>query len=307
MLQLVLFREAFFYAAYAGVQCLIAYAVHLTTPDTTLSLARLACIVQFGWFACLLLLMFLAAGIFGIDVDSIEAMASSPDDKAEPLQKKESSEATPAACDGVLLASTSITAGVFVALLTGAIVCMHAGGADACVATSGGQYALAVMCLLVVMQAQLLFSSAITGKIQRAGRAVPRLLVLGTLVYAYATAEAILVLPSLHGGHRWLESGTAFAWLNNIYIYGQIVYFLWVFFRFNNNPTLQDSMYDKTLFLWLPAVVSLLLLPALFWFIIFDAASGGLVIAPLVLVSMLCLRHVALDNEEHKSYARKLE
>ena len=186
------------------------------------------------------------------------------------------------------------------------------------------------MCLLLVMQAQLLFSSAITSNIQRRDRAVSRLLVLGTLVYAYATAEAILVLPSLHSAHRWLESGTAFAWHNiyvlpslhsdhrwlesgtafawhNIYIYGQIVYLLCCFFRFNSNPTLQASKLDKTLFLWLPAVVSLLLLPLLFWFIIFDAASGGLVTAPLVLVSMLCLSHMALDNEEHEYSARKLQ
>lgn len=308
MIEVILFREAFFYVAYAALQCVLVYAVHLFGLDTSMSLARLVCTVQFAWFAALLVLMFLAAGIFGIDVDSIAAVDPDSEEPPEPVEKKAENEAWGAACDGVLLACTTVTAGVFIALLAGTVVCIHAGGADACAATSGGQYALAVMCLLLVMQAQLLFSSAITSNIQRRGRAVAPVLVLGVLVYAYATAEAIMVLPSLHGGHRWLESGTAFPWHNiYIYIYGQIVYLLFCFFRFNNHPTLQGSMFDKILFLWLPAVVSLLLLPALFWFIIFDAASGGLVIAPLVLVSMLCLRHIALDNEEHKYSARKLE
>ena len=306
MIELILFREAFFYVAYAGVQCVLTYVVRLFVPDTSMSLARLACTAQFAWFAALVVFMFFAAGIFGIDVDSIEAVDPASEETPDPAAKKAEKEPWGAACDGVLLASTAVTAGVFIVLLTGTVVCMHAGGADACAATSGGQYALGAMCLLLVMQAQLLFSSAITSNIQRRDRAVSRLLVLGTLVYAYATAEAILVLPSLHSGHRWLESGTAFAW-HNIYIYGQIVYLLWCFFRFNSNPTLQASKLDKTLFLWLPAVVSLLLLPLLFWFIIFDAASGGLVTAPLVLVSMLCLSHMALDNDEHEYSARKLE
>jgi hypothetical protein len=306
MIELILFREAFFYVAYAGVQCVLTYVVHLFVPDTSMSLARLACTAQFAWFVALLVFMFVAAGILGIDVDSIEAVNSASEETPDPAEKKAENEPWGAACDGVLLASTAVTGGVFIALLTGTVVCMHAGGADACAATSGGQYSLGVMCLLLVMQAQLLFSNAIISNIQRRDRAVSRCLVLGTLVCAYATAEAMLVLPSLHGGHWWLESDTAFVW-RHIYIYGQIVYLLCCFVRFHNNPTLQASMFDKTLFLWLPAVVSLLLLPLLFWFIIFDAASAGLVVAPLVLVSMLYLSHMALDNEEHMYSAQKLE
>lgn len=305
MIELIVFREAFFYAAYTGVQCLIAYAVHLTTPHTTLSLARLACTVQFVWFACLLVLTFAAAGLLGIDIDSIQMVTDSTDEKKDKAEKKETNETTAAACDGVLQASTAVTAGVFVALLTGTVVCMHAGGAAVCVETSGGQYALGFMCLLLVMQAQLLVSSAITSNIQRGERALLPTLVLGTLVFACTTAEIILVLPGIKYSSTWLGRSTAVSWV--VLSVLQIVYVSCCSLRALYYPTLDDSKLDRVLFLWLPALAYLLLFPAYFLFTNFDAASAGLVYAPVATGAVLCLICMALAREQSPSSARKLE
>lgn len=290
MIELILFREAFFYVAYAGVQCVLTYAVHLFVPDTSMSLARLACTVQFAWFVALLMLMFLAAGILGIDVDSIEAVDPDGEEPAEPVEKKAENEASGAWCDGVLLATTAVTAGVFIALLAGTVVCMHATGAAACAATSGGQYALGVMCVLLVMQAQLLFSNAITSNIQRRDRTVPPVLVLGVLVCAYATAQVALVLPSINGGGQWLESDTVFMWL--AYYCVQIVYVMWGFLP----SKYQDSNFRLLLFVWLHALVALLVAPAVFVFTLFDATSGGLLFTPLVTVTGLYVRFSVLHE-----------
>jgi hypothetical protein len=305
MLELILFREAFFYVAYSGVQFALVYIVHLTTVDTTMSLARLACAVQFVWFACLLVLMFVTAGLFGIDVDSIEAMSSDMQAPPDTADKKKANETTLAACDGVLLASTAVTAGVFIALLAGTIVCMHGPAADACVAMSGGQHALGVMSLLLVMQAQLLFSSAITANIQRREREVPPVLVLGTLVFAYATAEVILVLPSMHSDNAWLHDDTVLVWL--VFYVLQVVYLMCGGFLSVYYSSPQNSTFDKVVYLWLPAVVSLLLSPALFSFTLFDVTSAGLLFAPLVTVGGLCLRYLVLDVGQDKSAALKQE
>ena len=295
MIQLILFREAFFYVAYAGVQCVLTYAVHLFVPDTSMSLARLACTVQFAWFFALLMLMFLAAGILGIDVDSIEAVDPDSEEAAEPAEKKAENEASAAGCDGVLLATTAVTAGVFIALLAGTVVCMHAAGAGACAATSGGQYALGVMCVLLVMQAQLLFSNAITSNIQRRDRTVPPVLVLGVLVCAYATAQVVLVLPSISGGGQWLESGTVFVWL--AYYGVQIVYVMWGLLRSVFYSKYHDTNFERLLFVWLHALVALLVAPAVFVFTLFDATSGGLLFTPLVTVTGLYVRFLVLDYE----------
>tara|TARA_Y100000389_G_scaffold128270_1_gene125673 strand:+ start:1886 stop:2788 length:903 start_codon:yes stop_codon:yes gene_type:complete len=294
MIELILFREAFFYVAYAGMQCVLTYAVHLFVPDTSMSLARLACTVQFAWFVALLMLMFLAAGILGIDVDSIEAVDPDSEEPAEPAEKKAENEASVAGCDGVLLATTAVTAGIFIALLAGTVVCMHAAGAAVCAATSGGQYALGVMCVLLVMQAQLLFSSAITSNIQRRDRTVPPVLVLGVLVCAYATGQVVLVLPSINGGGQWLESGTVFLWL--AYYCVQIVYVMLGFLR-SVFYSMHEALLQRLVFVWLQALMFLLVLPALFLFTLFDATSGGLLFTPLVTVTGLYVRFLVLHYE----------
>ena len=304
MIELILFREAFFYVAYAGVQCVLTYAVHLFVPDTSMSLARLACTVQFAWFAALLMLMFLAAGILGIDVDSIEAVDPDSEEPAEPAEKKAENETVDAACDGVLLASTAVTAAVFIALLAGTVVCMHAAGAQMCAATSGGQYALGVMCVLVVMQAQLLFSSAITSNIQRRDRAVPPVLVLGVLVCAYATGTNVLVLPSINGG-RSLESGTVSWWL--AYYGVSIVYVSGVLLRSAFYLKHEDSSLRRLLSVLLPELVSLLVAPALFLFTVFDATSGGLLFTPLLTVTSLYVCYLVLHNDQGEPPALKQE
>ena len=305
MIELILFREAFFYVAYAGMQCVLTYVVHLFVPDTSMSLARLACTAQFAWFAAFLVLMFLAAGILGIDVDSIEAVDPDSEDPAKPAEKKAENEAVQAACDGMLLASTTVTAGVFIALLAGTVVCMHDAGAQTCAATSGGQYALGVMCVLLVMQAQLLFSSAITSNIQRRDRTVPPVLVLGVLVCAYATGQVVLVLPSINGGGQWLESGTVFLWL--AYYCVQIVYVMLGFLRSVFNSANEDSSLQRLIFVWLQALVFLLVLPALFLFTLFDATSGGLLFTPLVTVTGLYVRFLVLHYDQGAPPALKQE
>lgn len=305
MIELILFREAFFYVAYAGVQCVLTYTVHLFVPDTSMSLARLACTVQLAWFAALLMLMFLAAGILGINVDSIEAVDPDSEEPAEPAEKKAENEVVDAACDGVLLASTAVTTGVFIALLAGTVVCMHDAGAQTCAATSGGQYALGVMCVLVVMQAQLLLSSAITSNIQRHDRAVPPVLVLGVLVCAYATGQVVLVLPSINGGGQWLESGTVSLWL--AYYGVQIVYVIWGFLRDVFCFTHENSSLQRFLFVWLQALVALLVAPAVFLFTLFDATSGGLLFTLLLTVTSLYMRYLVLHNDQGEPPALKQE
>ena len=305
MIELILFREAFFYVAYAGVQCVLAYVIHIFVPDTSMSLARLACTAQLAWFAALVVFMFFAAGIFGIDVDSIEAVDHASEETPDPAAKKAEKEPWGAACDGVLLASTAVTAGVFIALLTGTVVCMHASGADACAATSGGQYALGAMCLLLVMQAQLLFSSAITSNIQRRDRAVPPVLVLGVLVCAYATGQVVLVLPSINGGGQWLESGTVSLWL--AYYGVQIVYVIWGFLRDVFCFTHENSSLQRFLFVWLQALVALLVAPAVFLFTLFDATSGGLLFTPLLTVTSLYVLYLVLHNDQGEPPALKQE
>jgi hypothetical protein len=232
----------------------------------------------------------------GIDVDSIEAVDPDSEEPAEPAEKKAENEASGAGCDGVLLASTAVTAGVFIALLAGTVLCMHAAGAAACAATSGGHYALGVMCVLLVMQAQLLLSNAITSNIQRRDRTVPPLLVLGVLVCAYATGQVVLVLPSMNGGGQWLESGTVFFWL--AYYGVQIVYVMWGFLRSVFYSTHQDSNLERLLFVWLHALVALLVAPALFLFTLFDATSGGLLFTPLVTVTGLYVRFLVLHYDQ---------
>ena len=130
-------------------------------------------------------------------------------------------------------------------------------------------------------------------------------LVLGVLAYSYTTSGMILVLRSLKGSSTWLEGMQATEWL--VFNSLQVLLVSFCFLHALQYSTPEKSDFDKKLFFWCPAVVTLLCLPAHCWFTILDAASGALVFAPVATVAILFLCLTALDREESVPTAQKLE
>lgn len=236
MSTVLLFREFVFYTVYSALEFLLVATVGFSMYDEDMVLVRLTFSAQFLVISCAMLILLLGTLVWGPYGESnVQDPATSidPSDGVSD-EKPDTKLQADALAPAVLLATASVTGGVFLVVLAGTIGCLDTEPGTLGKSICSGNVSTALMCMVLVMQAQIFFSTVITYKAYSTAVPLPP-----TLYYTAgvcATASSLFVLLSVD------VFETAGAWLSR----NTALFYLWVVSALATTTTMLDVAYALT-------------------------------------------------------------